>query len=317
MLRFPHGFALSGVACVLVVGLGLGAAASLSEAQPGTMHNCPPAGKWSIAVWDGESGAAAGDALATCGADAVAAAYSLDAQTGAWSRWFAGEPDVSNLPPLSDMQGVLALGSAQVQASPIAGLPNPAAVYCVELGYEWSIVETPEGQAGVCVFPDDTQCDEWSFFEGECGQSWATETEGTMHGCPPAGRWSLAVWDGAGGTTAGDALATCGADAVQAAYSLDAQTGAWSRWFAGKPDVSNLAPLSNMQGVLALGSAAGGQTPEPLSGWWESTWTGDGGQLGLSYAEVSGGLSEIIHVGSTYSSAGDLVEGSEVRELEG
>jgi hypothetical protein len=76
------------------------------------MHNCPPAGKWSIGVWEGQSGTAAGDALATCGASTVAAAYSLDPQTGGWSRWFAGKPDVSNLPPLSDLQGVLALGAA-------------------------------------------------------------------------------------------------------------------------------------------------------------------------------------------------------------
>jgi len=228
------------------------------------MHNCPLAGKWSIAVWEGASGTAASDTMAACSTDAVDVAYALDPQTGVWSRWFAGRPNVSNLPPLNDMQGVLALGSAQVQETPVPGLPNPATVYCVELGYEWSIVENPEGQAGMCVFPDGTQCDEWSFFEGECGQSWAPDTNGTMHNCPPAGKWSIAVWDGASGTEAADALVSCGADAVTAAYSLDSQTGAWSRWFAGKPDVSNLAPLSDMQGVLALGAAAT-PTPTPMA----------------------------------------------------
>jgi hypothetical protein len=54
-----------------------------SEAGVGAMHNCAPAGKWSIAVWDGESGTAPGDALASCGAGAVDAAYSLDPQTQA------------------------------------------------------------------------------------------------------------------------------------------------------------------------------------------------------------------------------------------
>jgi hypothetical protein len=98
-------------------------AAGPSEAQSGSMHNCPPAGKWSIAVWEGDSGAAADAALATCGAGEVAAAYSLDPQTGGWSRWFAGKPDVSNLPPLSDLQGVLALGAA---AGPVV-TPTPAA----------------------------------------------------------------------------------------------------------------------------------------------------------------------------------------------
>ena len=86
MPRSPQSFFLSAVACALLIALGLvawGLATDSSQAQAGTMHNCPPAGKWSIAVWDGEGGITASDALATCGADAVAAAYSLDPQTGA------------------------------------------------------------------------------------------------------------------------------------------------------------------------------------------------------------------------------------------
>jgi hypothetical protein len=86
--------------------------AGWSEAQSGTMHNCPSAGKWSIAVWDGANGTAADGALASCGTGEVDAAYSLNSQTGAWSRWFAGKAELSNLPPLNDMQGVLALGTA-------------------------------------------------------------------------------------------------------------------------------------------------------------------------------------------------------------
>ena len=102
-------------------------AAGSSQAQSGSMQNCPPAGKWSIAVWEGDTGVAADAALATCGANTVAAAYSLDPQTGGWSRWFAGKPDVSNLPPLNDLQGVLALGAGGgpvVTATP-AGTPTP------------------------------------------------------------------------------------------------------------------------------------------------------------------------------------------------
>ncbi len=112
------------LAALVVVAIGLVAwalTAGSSEAQSGTMQNCPAAGKWSIAVWSGASGTAAADALATCGSGAVDAAYALDAQTGGWLRWFAGKPDVSNLPPFSDMQGVLALGLA------IAETPTPVA----------------------------------------------------------------------------------------------------------------------------------------------------------------------------------------------
>ena len=119
MLRFPKRLVLSSVACAFLVAVGILAwplTTGSSQAQAGSMHNCPPAGKWSIAVWDGSSGTEATDALATCGEDSVAAAYSLDPQTGGWSRWFAGKPDVSNLPPLNDMQGVLVLG--QPSATP-------------------------------------------------------------------------------------------------------------------------------------------------------------------------------------------------------
>jgi len=94
-----------------------------SEAEPGAMHNCAPAGKWSIAVWDGESGTSPADALGTCGAAAVDAAYSLDPQTQSWMRWFAARPELNNLPPLNDVQGLLALGSA---AGPALATPTPS-----------------------------------------------------------------------------------------------------------------------------------------------------------------------------------------------
>jgi hypothetical protein len=45
-----------------------------------------------------------------------------------WSRWFAGKPDISNLPALDDMQGVMALGGAGVAPTPTSSLtPAPSA----------------------------------------------------------------------------------------------------------------------------------------------------------------------------------------------
>jgi hypothetical protein len=107
---------LLALALAAIVVIAASSAPGLSGAQSGSMLNCPPPGKWSIAVWDGAGGTTADDALASCGVDAVAAAYSLDAQTGAWSRWFAGKPDVSNLPPLGETQGLLALGGTAATA---------------------------------------------------------------------------------------------------------------------------------------------------------------------------------------------------------
>jgi len=51
------------------------------------------------------------------------------------------------------------------------GMANPAAVYCRELGYEYEIADTDEGQSGICIFPDGSRCNEWSFLQGKCGQS--------------------------------------------------------------------------------------------------------------------------------------------------
>jgi len=98
-----------------------------SRAQQGMMLNCPPPGKWAITVWMGLT-AETDQALATCGASPVAAAYSLDPQTGAWSRWFAGRPEVSDLAMLNSTQGILTLGAAQAQGAPTPSIPMTPAL---------------------------------------------------------------------------------------------------------------------------------------------------------------------------------------------
>jgi len=47
-------------------------------------------------------------------------------------------------------------------------LANPASVYCEEQGGKLEIIETAEGQSGICKFDDRSECDEWAFFRGEC-----------------------------------------------------------------------------------------------------------------------------------------------------
>jgi len=230
-----------------------------SVAQQGVMQNCPQAGKWAISVWDGDAGTDAEQAFATCGDGAVIAAYDLDPQSQGWSRWFAGRPEITTLSTLDNTQGVIALGGAEALTTPVPSMPNPASVYCVELGYELRIVDT-DGEVGICIFPDGTQCEEWSFFEGECGETWALEAsssqsqDATMHNCPQPGKWAIAVWDGDDGTDAEQAFATCGQGAVAVAYTIDPDTQMWSRWFADRPEISNLTVVKNLQGVMTLGA---------------------------------------------------------------
>jgi putative hemolysin len=49
---------------------------------------------------------------------------------------------------------------------------NPAAVYCVDLGYQYEIVETASGSAGMCHLPGGDKCDAWEFLKGTCGQDY-------------------------------------------------------------------------------------------------------------------------------------------------
>ena len=54
------------------------------------------------------------------------------------------------------------------------GVKNPAAVYCTELGYEYKIIKTEEGESGMCVISDSRkEFDAWEFLEGKVGQKYS------------------------------------------------------------------------------------------------------------------------------------------------
>ena len=103
---------LAGMAALGLVALAWTLGLGSSEAQEGSMHNCPQPGKWAISVWSGDDGTDVEQAVDTCGVQAPATAYYIDPDTQVWLRWFAGRPAVSNLTTVDDMQGVVALGSA-------------------------------------------------------------------------------------------------------------------------------------------------------------------------------------------------------------
>jgi hypothetical protein len=181
-----------------------------SQAQQGTMHNCPQPGRWAISVWEGEETETA-EALDTCGAGAVEAAYYIDPFTQNWLVFSKGNPAISNLDTLSNLQAVVTLGSPTAGPAPTAQ-PTP----------------TP-------------------------GPS-----PGRMVGCPPAGKWAMAVWNGPNGVDAADAFATC-SEAITVAYWLDPQTQTWLRYVRDHPELTTLSRLDNLQGVFALSSKATGE----------------------------------------------------------
>lgn len=50
----------------------------------------------------------------------------------------------------------------------VAGLPNPASVFCQENGGTIEMRQDDAGQYGVCVFADGSECEEWAYYRGEC-----------------------------------------------------------------------------------------------------------------------------------------------------
>ena len=80
------------------------------------------------------------------------------------------------------------------------------------------------------------------------------QAQAQLLNCPSTGRWSMAVWAGAAGTSTADALRTCGEGHVAVAYGLDSATQSWTRYFSERPEVSSMLTLGEMQAILALGS---------------------------------------------------------------
>ncbi len=62
------------------------------------------------------------------------------------------------------------LGSPTATATrdPI-NMANPASAYCEQRGFKLEMRTTQDGsQYGVCTFKDDSECEEWAYYRGEC-----------------------------------------------------------------------------------------------------------------------------------------------------
>jgi len=57
--------------------------------------------------------------------------------------------------------------------TPVWGIPNPAAVYCEELGYSYNIEKTLSGERGVCKISEGIELDGWDFFKGKVGKEYS------------------------------------------------------------------------------------------------------------------------------------------------
>jgi len=99
------------------------------------------------------------------------------------------------------LMALTACTTTQRTPTAAASLPNPASAYCGQNGGQLELRTDAEGGvAGMCVFADGSECDEWTYYRGECGQSAAESpipdlpdnsaaesSEGTQAGSPAGG----------------------------------------------------------------------------------------------------------------------------------
>jgi len=68
-------------------------------------------------------------------------------------------------------------------------IANPASTFCVENGGKLDIQDTETGQVGICTFSNGKQCEEWSYYRGECsseygdGRVYCTPEDKENYGC--------------------------------------------------------------------------------------------------------------------------------------
>jgi uncharacterized protein len=66
-----------------------------------------------------------------------------------------------------------------------ANMPNPAAVFCEEKGGKLETRKDELGnEAGYCLFPDGSECEDWAYYRGECEPGSQTEANDSPTGIP-------------------------------------------------------------------------------------------------------------------------------------
>ncbi|MFC1461528.1 C1 family peptidase [Verrucomicrobiota bacterium] len=77
------------------------------------------------------------------------------------------------------MKKLLVLIPIALIADLALAVPNPAALYCERLGYDYRVVETPQGAKGVVTVEPGVEFDAWDFFKGKVGNEYSY---GALHG---------------------------------------------------------------------------------------------------------------------------------------
>jgi putative hemolysin len=73
----------------------------------------------------------------------------------------------------SRIENIIWITTGAVNSDLRIGIPNPASMYASKMGCTHKTMTIKEGQIGVCIFPDGSECEEWAFYRGKCGQEWS------------------------------------------------------------------------------------------------------------------------------------------------
>jgi hypothetical protein len=76
---------------------------------------------------------------------------------------------------------------------------------------------------------------------------------GFLANCPAVDKWAISV-SARPYSDVQEAFATCESVTIAAAYALHPETQGWSRYIAGRPDLTTLTSLDSMEGLLTLGA---------------------------------------------------------------
>ena len=64
---------------------------------------------------------------------------------------------------------LLLLTACSTKSEKNTQIANPASEKCINDGFSLEILSDESGnQYGICIFPNGTECEEWSYFRGEC-----------------------------------------------------------------------------------------------------------------------------------------------------
>lgn len=64
----------------------------------------------------------------------------------------------------------LVISLVMIAPAPARALKNPAAVYCIALGYEYRVEKTDQGDVGYCLLQGGQKVDAWQFLQGKVAQ---------------------------------------------------------------------------------------------------------------------------------------------------